>query len=78
MPCSVPLGPQKSILPPTLIKAYRLEGIREDGTVLRLCVDDNHQRLVWHTVDWNIRSLRFIPLTTHGCDRFRLFSFEAI
>ena len=76
MPCNYPLVQTKFKLPRTLIKEYRIEGVREDGTVETLHITDNHQRFVKHAVNWKIRSLRFVPISTHGCESFRLFGFE--
>ena len=76
MPCNYPLVQTKFKLPQTIIKEYRIEGVREDGTTEVLHITDNHQRFVKHAVNWKIRSLRFVPVATHGCDSFRLFSFE--
>ena len=76
MPCCYPLVETKFKLPKTLIKEYLIEGINESGDVFSLRVTDNHLRFVKHSVDWKIKKLRFIPLSTHGCDSFRLFGFE--
>ncbi|MBR2354656.1 MAG: FAD-dependent oxidoreductase [Clostridia bacterium] len=76
MPCNYPLTQTKFKLPQTLIREYRIEGERSDGERFSLYVGDNHQRFVRHAVDWQVRRLRFIPLSTHGCEQFRLFDFE--
>ena len=76
MPCNIPLEQKKFKLPSTLISRYRVEAIASDGTEYSLEVNNNHQRFVKHFVDWNVKTLRFIPLATHGCEDFRLFSFE--
>ena len=76
MPCNYPLVQTKFKLPKTLIKEYRIEGVREDGTTEVLHITDNHQRFVKHAVNWKVRSLRFVPISTHGCESFRLFGFE--
>ena len=76
MPCNYPLVQTKFKLPATLIKEYRIEGETASGETFTLCVANNHQRLVRHSVAWKIKKLRFIPLSTHGCDEFRLFDFE--
>lgn len=76
MPCNYPLEEQNIHLPETLIKGYRLEGVGEDDTVVTIEIHDNHQRLVKHDVDWHVKAIRFVPLSTHGCDMFRLFGFE--
>ena len=76
MPCNYPLKQEKFKLPATLIRHYRIEGICADGSVHTLEVEDNHQRFVKHRVDWQVQRIRFVPLATHGCEAFRLFSFE--
>jgi len=76
MPCSYPLVQDRFYLPRTLIKAYRIEGENEDGSVCRICVENNHQRLVRHKVAWNVKRIRFIPLATNGCEEYRVFDFE--
>ncbi len=76
MPCNYPLVQSRFHLPKTIIKAYRIEGITESGDVVTLCVDDNYQRFVRHAVDWCVKTVRFVPLATHGCEDFRLFGFE--
>jgi len=76
MPCNYPLVQTKFKLPQTLIKEYRLEGKSEQGEIYTLLVTDNHQRFVKHTVDWKIQRLTLIPLSTHGCEEFRVFDFE--
>ena len=76
MPCNYPLEEKIIKLPETLITNYRIEGVAEDGTVMELCVTDNHQRFVKHAVNWRVREVRFIPLSTNGCEEFRIFDFE--
>ena len=76
MPCNYPLVETRFKLPKTLIKEYRIEGVTEDGTVLSLHVTDNHLRFIRHAVDWRVKELRFLPISTHGCEEFRLFDFE--
>ena len=76
MPCNYPLVETRFKLPATLIREYRIEGISEDGTTSTLHITDNHLRFVRHRVDWKVKTLRFIPLATHGSDSFRVFDFE--
>ena len=76
MPCSYPLVQTKYQVPATLICEYRIEGESESGEKFSLHVTDNHQRFVRHLVDWKVREVRFVPLTTHGCAQFRLFAFD--
>ncbi len=76
MPCRYSLVENKFKLPETLIQAYKIEGTSEDGKVYELCIDDNHQRFVNHSVDWCVKTVRFIPISTYGIEQFRIFSFE--
>ncbi|MBQ9084236.1 MAG: FAD-dependent oxidoreductase [Clostridia bacterium] len=76
MPCNYPLVQTKFKLPSTLIKEYRLEGENEEGESFSLEVKNNHQRLVRHNVNWRVKRLRFVPISTNGSPDFRLFSFE--
>ena len=76
MPCSYPLVQTKFKLPKTLIKSYRIEGEREDGTIVSFTVENNHQRFVRHQIDWCVKSVRLIPLETQGSNEMRLFCFE--
>lgn len=76
MPCNYPLVQTKFKLPQTLIREYRIEGITQSGEVFALTVSDNHLRFVKHCVDWKVSRVRFIPISTHGCEQFRVFDFE--
>ena len=76
MPCNYPLIQDKYKLPQTLITDYRIEGENANGEKFELNISNNHQRFVKHKVDWKVTALRFIPLRTNGCDKFRLFDFE--
>ena len=76
MPCNYPLVQTKFKLPQTLIRGYRIEGINTNGEVFSLEIDNNRQRFVRHSVCWHVQKIRFIPISTHGCDQFRLFDFE--
>ena len=76
MPCNYPLEEKIIKLPDTLVKEYILEGITEEGKKVSLHITDNHQRFVTHKVDWCVRQVRLIPLTTYGCETLRVFDFE--
>lgn len=76
MPCNDPLVQTRFKLPETLIREYKIEGISNNGEVQEIYVKDNHQRFVKHNVDWNVKTVRFVPITTYGAEQFRLFSFE--
>ena len=70
------LEEKKFKLPDTLIKEYIIEGCDKNGNIQRISVTDNHQRFVLHEVDWCVSTVRFIPVSTHGCSEFRIFDFE--
>jgi len=76
MPCNYPLVQTKFKLPKTLLRAYRLEGIDESGKKHEICVENNHQRFVKHRVDWRVKTVRLVPLSTNGAEEFRVFDFE--
>ncbi len=76
MPCNYPLVQTKFKLPETLIKEYKIQGVSDNGDINEIHINDNHQRFVKHTVDWCVKTVRFVPLTTYGSKEFRLFDFE--
>lgn len=76
MPCNYPLVQTKFKLPSTLIKEYKIEGENSAGDKLELLVCDNHQRFVRHSINWNVNKISFIPISTYGCDDFKVFDFE--
>lgn len=76
MPFHYPLKENGFRLPETLIRHYRIEGVAEDGSIVTLEVDNNHRRFVTHAIDWCVKNVRFVPVSTHGCEEFRLFGFE--
>ena len=76
MPCNYPLVQEKFKLPATLIKEYKIEGTNSNGEIFTISVSDNHSRLVRHRIDWKVKKISFIPISTHGCEKFRLFDFE--
>ena len=78
MPCSYPLIQTRFKLPQSLVKEYKLQLTLEDGTNKEICVNDNRQRLVKHSVDEIVTKVKFIPIKTHGCDEYRVFSFEIV
>lgn len=76
MPCCYPLVEKRYKLPDTLIKEYIVEGIKENGETEIIDVRNNHQRFVINNVDWNVKKIRLIPVSTYGCGEFRIFGFE--
>ncbi len=76
MPCNYPLVQTKFRLPPTLIKEYKIQGFSENGETKEIHITDNHQRFVKFDVNWCVKTIRFIPISSHGVKEFRLFDFE--
>lgn len=76
MPCNYPLVQTGYHIPETLVKAYRIEGISENGDIQTLQINENHQRFVTHKVDWNVKTVRLVPQRTYGCQSYRIFNFE--
>lgn len=76
MPCNYPLVQNRFKLPSTLILEYIIEGIGENGESMRLHIKNNHQRFAKHNVDWKVKRLKFIPISTNGSEDFRVFGFE--
>jgi hypothetical protein len=78
MPCRYLLNETRFKLPDTLIKEYRIDVEYIDGNKETITVCDNHQRLVYHGVGREVRKVTFTPVSTHGCNEFRLFDFELV
>lgn len=76
MPCNFPLIQTKFKLPETLIREYKIQGVAENGEIKEIHITDNHQRFVKINIDWFVKVIRFIPLSTYGSREFRLFAFE--
>ena len=76
MPCNFKKDRPKSLVPETLIKSYRIVGTNSEGKQNVLEVNDSHQRFVTHLVDWKIKKLELIPISTYGSKEFRVFRFE--
>lgn len=72
-----PLGWPDAYVPTTLLRAFRIEGVRPDGTVETLYESqDNHRRLISVPVDGVYAAVRLIPLATWGDPLARIFSFD--
>lgn len=76
MPCSFPLVEKVYRLPETLVKEYVIEIEDENGSIEAINVNNNHQRLVWHNVNKKAKRIRLTPISTNGCEDFRIFGFE--
>ena len=77
MPCNYPLVQTKFKLPKTLISEYRIEGESESGEQFSMHFKENRKRFVRHALSWKVKTLRLVPLATHGSEDFRVFAFEA-
>ncbi len=78
MPCNYPLKETKFKLPETLIKEYIIETDDGEGNVRKIHIKDNHQRFVLHKIERDVKTVKFIPVSTYGAERFRIFDFELI
>lgn len=76
MPCRFMLNETRFNLPTTLIKEYKIILTGKNGEEQVIEVNDNHQRLVNHKTDFEAVSVKFIPVSTWGDEKFRLFNFE--
>ena len=74
MPSYFPLKETLYRLPSTLIKSYRLVGIIDGQEQILAEVSDNRQRMVCHTVEKELESIRLQPLCTWGAPVCRVFS----
>ncbi len=63
-------------LPETLLRSYQIVGTDSAGRQEIIRCENSHQRFVLHAVDWRVKSVRLIPLSTHGAPDFRVFGFE--
>ena len=77
MPCAYPLQAEPANVPPTMVRAFRIEAEDADG---RWAVvhreSDNYQRLVRISMDLTARAVRLIPEETWGSDEVRLFAWD--
>lgn len=77
MPHIYPLGENRFYLPETLIKEFELEICDESGNVSTE-IYENHLRFSTVKINKTVKSIRFIPKSTWGCDHFRMFCVEPI
>lgn len=76
MPCCYPLVEKNYKIPSTLIKEYVIEGIGENGERSVIRVENNRKRFVVHRVNWRVKQIRLLPLSSYGGDELRVFDFE--
>lgn len=75
MPCSYPLGMPDYAPPETLVKKYELELVSEDGQTEKVEYE-NHRRFVRIPIGKKLKTIRFIPKETWGCEEYRMFCVE--
>jgi hypothetical protein len=76
-PCSYPQKGDRSLVPKTLIKSFRIEISDERGQWKPACEEsNNYQRLLRIPLNVKTNALRLIPLTTWGSETARIFAIE--
>lgn len=64
-------------VPRTMTKGYRIEGVKEDGTVVILVEEkNNYQRLNKVAVEGAFKAVRLIPTATWGNEKAHIFAFD--
>jgi len=72
-----PLNMPDFTVPETMVKAYRLEGVQADGTVVTLHeAANNYHRRNHVPLTGSYRAIRLIPLRTWGAQDAHVFSFD--
>jgi len=79
MASNYPLNMEPATVPKTMLRAFRVEALNEDG-VWNIIVREknNYQRLVRLKTDIKTRAVRFIPESTWGDERVRMFAWDVI
>ncbi len=78
MPCSFPQRGDRSAMPGSLARAFRVDAWRGDGWETLFREDDNDLRVVYAPIGVETTRLRFVPEATWGADAVSLFGFEAL
>lgn len=79
MPCSYPQKGDRTLVPGSLVRQYRIDAQNPAGewsTVFR--EDNNYQRLVRVPLDVHAQAIRFVPERTWGDEAVRVFAFEPL
>jgi archaellum component FlaD/FlaE len=74
---NIPLHIEPVGVPETMVRAFRVEYLTEQGGWKNLVVvQNNYQRLVWLDVDVTTRALRFVPESTWGAQDVHVFAWD--
>jgi len=77
MPCNYPLHTEPMTIPKTVVRAFRIEALDQNGSWKVIAEENNnHQRLVRIKMSITTTSLRFIPLTTYGDENAHIFAWD--
>ncbi len=77
MPSHFYLNEKRFKTPKTLIRDYDVQLLSENGDILEtISTRDNFQRFNRIKVDKCVCGVRFVPISTHGHEEFRVFGFE--
>ena len=72
-----PLNWPEAAVPATLVRSFRVEGVKADGTAVTLAEETNyHQRLFLLDTAGTYAAVRLIPLDTWGAEKCHIFSFD--
>ena len=64
-------------VPDAMTRAYRIEGVKADGSVKTLCsVQNNYQRLNRIPLSGTWIAVRLVPLAAWNSETIHLFSFD--
>ncbi len=75
MPCCYPLKETRYKLPKTLITEFEIIITDENGNSMVMSFN-NHQRFVRIPIGKKVKSIKFVPIKTNGCEDYRIFSLE--
>ena len=73
-----PKDAPSTFVPPSLIRAYTVTVVTEDGETLTFAEKENISRLVFLPIDRKITSITFVGEETYGAEDVRLFSLDII
>ena len=79
MPCKYPSKGNKGIVPATMLRSFRVEAKRTDGSWQVITEErNNYQRLVRVNASAQTAAIRFTPLATWGADVAHVFSLDVL